>query len=59
MREDIPISPVEPLKLESKHFVNSIKKGEKLDPLCGTQEALQVLKIITKLFDLIEMKKEI
>lgn len=48
VEEDIPVSPTEPLKLELKHFIKSIKKGEVLEPLCNGKEALQVLEIIEK-----------
>ena len=54
--EDIPVSPAEPLELELKCFVKSVRKGEVVDPLCGGQGALEVLKIIEKSFS--EMGKK-
>jgi len=49
--ENVAVSPVEPLKLELKCFMKSIRKGEVLDPLCNGQEALDVLKVIEKAFN--------
>jgi UDP-N-acetylglucosamine 3-dehydrogenase len=46
--EDISVSPTEPLELELKCFVESVRKGEVLEPLCGGQEGLDVLRIIEK-----------
>jgi len=48
VEEDIPVSPTEPLKLELKRFIESIKKGEILEPLCSGQEALQALEVSEK-----------
>ena len=45
VEEDISVSTGEPLLLELQCFIDSVKSGEILDPLCTTQEALQVLKV--------------
>lgn len=48
IEEDMPVTPEEPLKLELKHFVKSIKEGEIVSPLCSGREALEVLKTLKK-----------
>jgi len=50
IEEDISIMIAEPAKLELRCFINSIRKGECLEPLCTANEALEVLKIIEKAF---------
>jgi UDP-N-acetylglucosamine 3-dehydrogenase len=49
--EEISISPAEPLELELKCFVKSVKEGEVLDPLCSGQDGLEVLRIIERAID--------
>lgn len=49
--EDISAPAAEPLKLELKCFIKSVRKGEVLDPLCSGQEALEVLRVIEKSFN--------
>ena len=44
--EEIPVTVGEPLLMELQCFVDSVKQNELLDPLCGPQEALNVLKVI-------------
>ena len=46
--ENITVQPAEPLRLELKCFVESIISGEVLDPLCGGQDGLEVLRVIEK-----------
>ncbi len=58
VEEDIPISANEPLLLELQCFIDSIKNNEVLDPLCNTQEALQVLKVTDCAFSKVGMKKK-
>jgi len=48
VNEGISVSPTEPLKLELKHFIRSVKEGVILQPLCSGQEAFEVLKIVEK-----------
>jgi UDP-N-acetylglucosamine 3-dehydrogenase len=55
--EEIPISANEPLLLELKCFINSVKKNEIIEPLCTTQEALQVLKVAENAFSKVKAKK--
>ena len=50
VEEDVSSQPEEPLKLELKCFIKSVKKGEILDPLCNGHEALEVLRVIQKAF---------
>jgi UDP-N-acetylglucosamine 3-dehydrogenase len=50
VEEDIPISSSEPLERELKCFIDSVKKNEVLDPLCNTQDGLQILKIAETAF---------
>ena len=50
VEEDVSSPPEEPLKLELKCFIKSVKKGEILDPLCNGYEALEVLEVIQKAF---------
>ena len=44
VEEDIAISSNEPLELELKCFIESVKRNRVLDPLCNTQDGLQILK---------------
>ena len=46
VQEDIPVSTTEPLSMELQCFIESVKKKKIIDPLCSTQEALQVLKVV-------------
>lgn len=57
VEEDISVSPTEPLVLQLKRFVESIKKGRILDPLCSGQEALQALKIVENAFNKLKNKE--
>jgi len=59
VEEDIPVSSNEPLELELKRFIESIKKNEVLDPLCNSQDALQVLRIAEKAFNKLKMKDKL
>ena len=45
VQDDIQIACKEPLVMELKCFIDSVKRNEILDPLCNTNEALQVLEI--------------
>jgi len=56
VEEEIPVSPTEPLVLQLKRFIESIKKGRVLDPLCSGQEALQALKVVEKAFNKLKMQ---
>jgi len=57
VEEDILVTPSEPLKLQLKRFIESIKKGEALDPLCSGQEALDVLKVVENALDKLKIRK--
>jgi UDP-N-acetylglucosamine 3-dehydrogenase len=57
VEEDLPVSASEPLMLELQCFIDSVKNGEVLDPLCTTQEALQVLKVADCAFRKVGIKK--
>ncbi len=57
VEEDIAVSASEPLLLELQCFIDSVKNNEVLDPLCTTQEALQVLKVADCVFSKVGMKK--
>lgn len=50
VEEDVSLRPEEPLRLELKCFIKSVKKGEIVDPLCNGYEALEVLRVIQKAF---------
>ena len=50
VEEEISVLSNEPLELELKCFLESVKRNEVLEPLCSTEEGLQVLKI-TKAFN--------
>jgi UDP-N-acetylglucosamine 3-dehydrogenase len=56
VEEEIPVSASEPLVMELQCFIDSVKKNEVLDPLCNTQDALQVLKVIDCAFRKAEIK---
>ena len=49
--EEISVSPAEPLELELKCFIESVREGEVLDPLCSGQDGLEVLRIIERALD--------
>lgn len=48
VEEEIPVAPEEPLKLELQCFLESIKRGEILKPLCDGRDAINVLEIVEK-----------
>jgi len=50
VNEEILVSHAEPLKLELKCFIESIRKGEVLEPLCSGEEGLRVLEIAKESF---------
>ena len=50
VEEEIPVSAGEPLLMELQCFIDSVKRNEILNPLCNTQDALQVLKVIESAF---------
>jgi UDP-N-acetylglucosamine 3-dehydrogenase len=54
VEEDIPILSNEPLKLELKCFIESVKNNQILDPLCNAQDGLQTLKISETAFSKLE-----
>jgi UDP-N-acetylglucosamine 3-dehydrogenase len=58
VEEDIPSSSNEPLELELRCFIESIKKNKILDPLCKCQEALQVLKIVEEAFNKLKTRNK-
>lgn len=51
VNEDVSVSRAEPLELELKCFIESIKKGEIIDPLCNGEEGLEVLKIAERSYN--------
>jgi UDP-N-acetylglucosamine 3-dehydrogenase len=51
VEETIPVSSNEPLKLELKCFIESIKENRVLNPLCNPQDGLQILKIAETAFN--------
>jgi UDP-N-acetylglucosamine 3-dehydrogenase len=57
VEDDISVSKNEPLMLELHCFLESVKKGEVLDPLCNAQEGLQVLKVADCVFSKVGIKK--
>ena len=56
IEDNIPVSSGEPLMMELQCFIDSVKRNEVLDPLCNTQEALQVLEIADSAFSKLESK---
>ena len=58
VEEDIPVSANEPLLLELQCFIESVKRNEVLDPLCSTQEALQVLEVADSAFSKVGLKNK-
>ena len=58
VEEEIPVSASEPLLMELQCFIDSVKKHEVLDPLCSTQEALQVLEVADSAFSKLGLKNK-
>jgi UDP-N-acetylglucosamine 3-dehydrogenase len=58
VEEEIPVSASEPLLMELQCFIDSVKKHEVLDPLCSTQEALQVLDVTDSAFRKLGVKNK-
>jgi len=58
VEEDIPVSATEPLVMELQCFIDSVKRNEVLDPLCNTQEALQVLEVTDSAFSKLGLKNK-
>ena len=58
VEEDIPVASNEPLELELQRFIESVKKNKLLDPLCSTQEALQVLKVVESAYNKLGLKSK-
>jgi len=58
VEEEIPVSASEPLVMELQCFIDSVKKHEVLDPLCNTQEALQVLEVTDSAFSKLGVKNK-
>lgn len=50
IEENVSVAQEEPLKLELQHFISSVERGELLDPLCDSKEAIEVLKTVQKAF---------
>ncbi len=50
VEENIPVSSNEPLELELKCFINSVKRNEVIEPLCNPHDGLQILKIAETAF---------
>jgi UDP-N-acetylglucosamine 3-dehydrogenase len=48
VEEDIAVVPGEPLRLELQCFLESITRGEILEPLCEGSEAIEVLEVAEK-----------
>ena len=48
-QEEIPLRMAEPLELELRRFVESVRKGKVLRPLCTGQEGLEVLDVVEKI----------
>ena len=57
VEDEIPISSGEPLMMELQCFIDSVKRNEILDPLCSTQEALQVLEVADTAFSKLGPKR--
>ena len=58
VEEEIPVSSGEPLLMELQCFIDSVKRNKLLDPLCNTQEALQVLEVADSAFSKLGLKKK-
>jgi UDP-N-acetylglucosamine 3-dehydrogenase len=58
VEEEIPVSSGEPLLMELQCFINSVKRNKVLDPLCSTQEALQVLEVADSAFSKVGLKNK-
>jgi len=58
VEEEIPVSATEPLVMELQCFIESVKRNEVLDPLCNTQEALQVLEVTDSAFSKLGLKNK-
>jgi len=58
VEEEIPVSASEPLLMELQCFIDSVKRNEVLDPLCNTQEALQVLEVADSAFSKLGLKNK-
>ena len=58
VEEEILVSSSEPLLMELRCFIDSVKRNELLDPLCNTQEALQVLEVAESAFGKVGMKSK-
>ena len=58
VEEEIPVSSSEPLVMELQCFIESVKRNEVLDPLCSTQEALQVLEVADSAFSKLGLKNK-
>lgn len=58
VEEEIPVSAGEPLLMELQCFVDSVKTNELLEPLCNTQEALQVLKVVDCAFNKVGLESK-
>jgi UDP-N-acetylglucosamine 3-dehydrogenase len=54
VEEDIPIMSKEPLKLELKRFIESVKRNKVLKPLCNAEDGLRILKIADTAFSKLE-----
>jgi UDP-N-acetylglucosamine 3-dehydrogenase len=50
IEENISVTSNEPLELELKCFIESVKRNKVLDPLCNMQDGLQILKIAEDAF---------
>ena len=46
IEDDLPVCPAEPLRLELQCFLESVEKGEIVEPLCGCSDGIEVLKTI-------------
>ena len=57
VEEEIAVSSGEPLLMELQCFIDSVKRNKLLDPLCNTQEALQVLEVADSAFSKLGLKK--
>jgi hypothetical protein len=58
VEEEIPVSSGEPLLMELQCFIDSVKSNKLLDPLCNTQEALQVLEVAVSAFSKLGLKNK-
>lgn len=58
VEEEIPVSSGEPLVMELQCFIESVKRHQVLDPLCNTQQALQVLEVAESAFSKAGLKNK-